>query len=112
MYITRLIDKKSFEVCATWVSETANLMNRDGFHKWKVFSVEYAAEKGKVNYSSLKVAMGTALDLGQERARLALTVLSRVSLSKSELKHFRGKIIRYYNEYPELVNRFGYRFKV
>ncbi|MEJ9219793.1 P-loop NTPase fold protein [Paenibacillus glucanolyticus] len=112
LYITRLIDKMSFETCATWVSETANQMNRDGFHKWKGFSVEYAAEKRKVNYSSLKVAMETALDLGQERARLALTVLSGVSLSKSELRHFRGKIIRYYNEYPELVDRFGYRFKV
>lgn len=112
LYIRKILDKMQLETCATWVSETINLMNRDGFHRWKGFSVEYATEKGKVNYNLLKTALETSLDLGQDRAKLALTILSSLSLSRTDLRYFRDKVIQYYNEYPELVDRFGYRFKV
>jgi len=112
LYLTDIVDKLPLEDCVDWVTETAVLMNREGFNKWRGFSIQYAAEVGKIQYNSLKAALETALDLGQERARLALTVLSKVNLSKSDLKYFREKIIRYYNEFPELVNHFGYRFKL
>ncbi|MEK5358227.1 P-loop NTPase fold protein [Paenibacillus sp. FSL L8-0709] len=112
IYLTSLIKNMAFEDCISWTLETIGFMNREGFQKWKGFSIEYAAEIGKVHFSSLKSALETALDLGQERAKLALTVLSKVDLSKSDLKYFREKIIRNYNEFPELVNHFGYRFKL
>jgi len=112
LYIRRLIEKMSLADCVSWVSETVSLMNRDGFHRWKGFSVEYAAERGKIDLHLLKAPLETALDLGQERAKMALTVLSKIKLGKADSRYFREKIIKYYNEYPELVNHFGYRFKV
>jgi hypothetical protein len=110
VYLKSLIENIPLEICANWVSEEVSSMNQVGFHKWKGYTVELAVSFRKVNFNSLKGVLETALDLGQARAKLALTILSQTTLSKTDLKRFREKIISNYDEYPELVNQFGYRF--
>ncbi|OMD60670.1 hypothetical protein BSK62_25255 [Paenibacillus odorifer] len=112
LYLRSLIKNLSSDDCENWVLEEMIFMNQEGFNKWKGLSVEYAAELGKINLNSLKPALETALDLGQARAKLALKVLTKVTLSKAESKRFREKIVKHYNEYPDLVNHFGYRFTI
>jgi hypothetical protein len=107
-----LIDKLSIETVADWVNVALDQMNSEGFHKWKAFAFESAISSKKINIRNIEDVVEVALGLRNDRAKLALQLLLESNYNKNDVKRFRERIIDLHQEFPELVDRFGFRFKV
>ncbi|MEI2396136.1 P-loop NTPase fold protein [Paenibacillus phytohabitans] len=109
--INALINSLSPENITDWIMDSMVKMNQDGFSRWRSFSIETAIFHGKVEHINDSDVLETALSLGRDRAKLALQLLRASKTEKSKIKILRNKIINLHNEFPELVESFGFRFK-
>lgn len=110
--ISILIQKLTYEIVADWVNSTMENMNKEGFHKWKGYSIEKALKVNKISVRNAENTFDIALGLGNDRARLALQLILASNFNKNEIKKFRDRIISLHHEFPEYVERFGFRFKL
>ncbi|WP_166243998.1 KAP family P-loop NTPase fold protein [Paenibacillus turpanensis] len=110
--LTILIDKLPYDYVVNWVNEAMDSMNKNGFHKWKGHAIEVAISYNKINVRNVENMLEVALGLGKDRARLALQLLLASDLSRIEIRRFRDRIVDLYNEYPDYVDKFGFRFKL
>lgn len=94
-----------------WVNDSIDIMNQEGFQKWRAAAIKIALEDQKVDITNAQRAIETSLALGNERAEIALILLLNSTYTKTELRKFKDKIIRLHNQFPEYVDRFGFRFK-
>lgn len=109
--ISTLINSLSSENITDWIMDSMDKMNQNGFSKWRSFSIETAITLGKVEHINNSDILETSLSLGRDRAKLALQLLRVSKIEKSKIKILRNKIINLHNEFPELVESFGFRFK-
>lgn len=107
-----LIDELSYVEVSEWVNSSMNDMNQNGYQMWKSYVINRAISIKKVDIHEALDIIEVSLGLGSERAKIALELILASDLNKVELKKLREKIINLYEDFPVLVDRFGFRFKV
>jgi len=110
--ISILIEELSLDEVSEWVNTSMIDMNQNGFQKWKAYVIYQAINSRKIDIQEALNIIEISLGMGLERAKIALELPLASDLNKSELKRFREKIIDLHEDFPELVDRFGFRFKV